>query len=78
MERVGKTNVSVSYLPDVDTLFVHLESGAGYYDVVPGDDRVQARYDENGRVIGFMVEGLKDVQGWLSFELTDVAVKAVS
>ena len=75
---MGRTNVSVSYLADIDTLFVHLESEAGYYDAVPGDDRVQARHDENGRVIGFMVEGLKDVQGWLNFELTDVAVKAAS
>ncbi len=72
---MGKTNVSVSYLADIDTLFVHFESEAGYYDAILGDDRVQARYDENGRVIGFMVEGLKDVQGWLSFELTDIAVK---
>ena len=71
---MGKTNVSVSYLADTDTLFVHFESEAGFYDAIPGDDRVQARYDENGRVIGFMVEGLKDVQGWLTFELTDAAV----
>ena len=74
MDRAN-TNVSVSYLADIDTLFVHLESEAGFYDAILGDDRVQARYDENGRVIGFMVEGLKDVQGWLSFELTDIAVK---
>jgi uncharacterized protein YuzE len=75
---MGKTNVSVSYVADIDTLFVHLESAAGYYDAILGDDRVQARYDEDGRVIGFMVEGLKEAQGWLSFELTDIAVKAVS
>ncbi len=73
---MGKTNVSVSYVADIDTLFVHLESAAGYYDAILGDDRVQARYDEDGRVIGFMVEGLKEAQGWLSFELTDIAVKA--
>ena len=75
---MAKTNVSVSYLADIDTLFVHLESEAGFYDAILGDDRVQARYDENGRVIGFMVEGLKDAQGWLNFELSDMVVKAAS
>ena len=71
---MGKKNVSVSYLADVDTLFVHFESTPGYYDAIAGDDRVQARYDEDGRVVGFMVESLKDVQRWLDFELTDAAV----
>lgn len=75
---MGKTNARVSYLADIDTLFVHLGSEAGYYDAIAGDDRVQARYDEDGRVVGFMVEGLKDLGGWLRFELTDIGVGAVS
>ena len=74
---MGKTNVSVSYLADVDTLFVHFESGAGYYDAIAGDSRVQGRYDEDGKVTGFMVEGLRDVGGWLDFELADIAAEAV-
>jgi uncharacterized protein YuzE len=68
---MGKKHVSISYLADIDTLFIHFESKAGYYDALPDDDRVQARYDENGRVIGLMVEGLRDVQGWLDVELAD-------
>ena len=73
-----KRNVSISYLADIDTLFVHFESEAGYYDSMADDDRVQLRYDQNGRVIGFMVEGLKDIQGWLKVELADAKAKAVS
>ena len=71
---MGKRNVRISYLADVDTLFIHFESGAGYYDTLPGDDRVQARYDDNGKVIGLMVEGLKDIEGWLDVELADLSV----
>lgn len=75
---MGKRNVSISYLADVDTLFVHFEAKEGYYDSISDDDRVQVRYDQDGRVIGFMVEGLKDVEGWLDVELTDARVEAVS
>ena len=39
---MGKRNVSISYLEDIDTLFIHFESKAGYYDTIPGNDRVQA------------------------------------
>ena len=73
-----KRNVSISYLADVDTLFIHFESKEGYYDSVSEDDRVQVRYDRDGRAIGFMIEGLKEVQGWLDVELSDAKVEAVS
>ena len=55
-----------------------LSRKAGYYDSISDDDRVQVRYDRDGRAIGFMVEGLKDVQGWLDVELVDAKVEAVS
>jgi uncharacterized protein YuzE len=73
---MGKRNVSISYLADIDTLYVHFESKAGFYDTIPGDDHVQARYDEDGKVVGFMVEGLKDIEGWLDIELADAVVEA--
>ena len=73
---MGERNVKVSYLADVDTLYVHFESKPGYYDAIPGDDHVQARYDEDGKVIGFMVEGLKDTQGWLDIKLPDAVAEA--
>ena len=73
-----KRNVSISYLADVDTLFIHFESKEGYYDSVSDDDRLQVRYDRDGRAIGFMIEGLKEVQGWLDVELSDAKVEAVS
>ena len=47
---MGKRNVSISYLADIDTLYVHFESKVGFYDAIPGDDHVQARYDEDGKV----------------------------
>ncbi len=75
---MGERNVSISYLADVDTLFIHFESKEGYYDSVSDDDRVQVRYDRDGRAIGFMIEGLKEVQGWLDVELSDAKVEAVS
>ena len=75
---MGKRNVSISYLPEVDTLFVHFESKEGYYDSIAHDDRVQLRYDRDGKVIGFMIEGLKEVQGWLDVELVDAKVEALS
>ena len=68
---MGKRSLSISYLEDADTLFIHFESKAGYYDALPGDDHVQTRYDETGKVIGFMVEGLSDIEGWLDVELAD-------
>ena len=75
---MAKRSLSISYLADADTLFIHFESKAGYYDAVSGDDHVQARYDEDGKVIGFMVEGLSDIEGWLNVELADANVKAAS
>ncbi len=75
---MGWENVSISYLADADTLFIHFESKEGYYDSISDDDRVQVRYDRDGRVIGFMIEGLKEVQGWLDVELADAKVEAVS
>ena len=74
---MGKRNLKISYLADIDTLYVHFESKAGYYDAIPGDDHVQARYDEDGKVIGFMVEGLKDIQGWLNIRLPDAVAEAM-
>ena len=74
---MGKRSLSISYLADTDTLFIHFESKAGYYDTLSGDDHVQVRYDESGKVIGLMVEDLSDIEGWLNVELADVAkVKA--
>ena len=73
---MGKRNVSIAYLEDIDTLFIHFESKEGYYDAIPGDDRVQARYDEDGRVTGLMIEGLRDIRDWLDVELIDAGVGA--
>lgn len=72
------TSASISYLADIDTLFVHFESKEGYYDSISDDDRVQVRYYQDGRVIGFMIEGLNDVEGWLDVELADAKMEAVS
>ena len=74
---MAKTQMSVSYLEDIDTLFVHFELKAGFYDLISeDDDRIWARYDENGKVIGFMIDGLKDLKDLRDFELADVCVEA--
>ena len=70
---MGKRSLSISYLADVDTLFIHFESKAGYYDALCGDDHVQVRYDESGKAIGLMIEGLSEIEGWLNVELADAA-----
>lgn len=71
--------MSVSYLEDIDTLFVNFELKAGFYDLISeDDDRIWARYDENGKVIGFMIDGLKDLKDWRDFELADIDIEAVS
>lgn len=70
---MAKRQISVSYLEDIDTLFVHFELKAGFYDLISeDDDRIWARYDENGKVIGFMIDGLKDIKAWRDFELSDI------
>lgn len=74
---MAKRRISVSYLEDIDTLFVHFELKAGFYDLISNDDRVWARYDENGKVIGFMIDGLKDLKDWRDFELADITREEV-
>ena len=78
MRRAGirdmaKRRMSVSYLEDIDTLFVHFELKAGFYDLISeDDDHIWARYDENGKVIGFMIDGLKALKDLRGFELSDI------
>ena len=70
--------MSVSYLEDIDTLFVHFELKAGFYDLISeDDDHIWARYDENGKVIGFMIDGLKDLKDLHGFELSDITREEV-
>ena len=45
---MGTRNLSVSYLADIDTLFVHFESKIGFYSPLDEDDRISARYDAEG------------------------------
>ena len=70
--------MSVSYLEDIDTLFVHFELKAGFYDLISeDDDHIWARYDENGKVIGFMIDGLKDLKDLRGVELADITREEV-
>ena len=36
------------------------------------DERVYARYDVEGNLIGFMIEGLREFEEWTDFELPEV------
>lgn len=78
VRNMAKRQISVSYIEDIDTLFVHFEPKAGFYDLISeDDDRIWARYDENGKVIGFMIDGLKDLKDWRDFELSDITREEV-
>lgn len=68
---MGTRKLSVSYLSSIDTLFVHFETKPGFYDFLDDDERVSARYDVEGRLIGFMIEGLREFEDWTDFELPE-------
>lgn len=69
---MGTRKLSVSYLSSIDTLFVHFEAKPGYYDFLDEDERVYARYDVEGNLIGFMIEGLREFEEWTDFELPEI------
>ena len=58
---MAKRDVSVRYDRDLDFLEVLLENKAGYYDPLDIDDRVMIRYDNDGNVIGFAVNGITKI-----------------
>lgn len=68
---MGTRKLSVSYLSSIDTLFVHFETKPGFYDFLDDDERVSARYDVEGKLIGFMIEGLREFEDWTDFELPE-------
>ena len=81
---MGTKRVSVCYHSSIDTLFVHFESKAGYYGhPVFDDEYVQPRYDDDGNLIGFLIEGARELTKgeWHDVELPVVdeqqAAKAV-
>ena len=69
---MGTRKLKVSYLADIDMLFVHFESKVGFYSPLDEDDRISARYDDAGNLIGFMIEGLREFEEWTDFELPEV------
>jgi hypothetical protein len=71
---MGTKNIKVSYNGDIDMLEVFFEPKGGYYDFTD-DDRIQVRYDQEGNVIGFMIEGVKGIRGWIDAELRDKTQK---
>ena len=72
---MGTRKLSVSYLADIDTLFVHFESKIGFYSPMDDDDRISARYDIEGNLIRFMIEGLREFEAWTDFELPEIDVE---
>ena len=69
---MGTRKLSVSYLADIDTLFVHFESKIGFYSPLDADDRISARYDTEGNLIGFMIEGLSEFESWSDLDLPEI------
>ena len=68
---MGTKELRVSYLADIDTLFVHFESRIGFYSPLDEDDRISARYDDEGNLIGFMIEGLREFEAWSDLNLPE-------
>ncbi|MCH7744655.1 MAG: DUF2283 domain-containing protein [Chloroflexi bacterium] len=56
-----KRAVKVRYDSDLDFLEVLLEQKEGYFEPV-GDDGLMIRYDEDGNVIGFAIDGVTAVR----------------
>lgn len=55
--------VGVCYHASIDTLFVNFESKGGYYGHPVFDDEfVQPRYDDDGNLIGFPIEGARNMK----------------
>ena len=69
---MGTRKLSVSYLADIDTLFVHFESKIGFYSPLDENDRISARYDTEGNLIGFMIEGLREFEAWSELNLPEI------
>lgn len=69
---MGTRKLKVSYLSDIDTLLVHFETKPGYYDFLDEDERVYARYDVEGNLIGFMIEGLRGFEAWSELNLPEI------
>ena len=59
-------------MSDIDTLFVHFEAKPGFYDFLDEDERVSARYDVEGNLIGFMIEGLREFEAWTDLNLPEI------
>lgn len=55
--------VGVCYHASIDMIEVFFESKAGYYGhPVFEDEYVQPRYDDDGNLIGFMIEGARNMK----------------
>ena len=72
MNDMETRKLRVSYLADIDTLFVHFESKIGFYSPLDEDDRISARYDAEGNLIGFMIEGLREFEAWSDLNLPEI------
>ena len=67
---MAKRKVSVAYHPGIDFLEVLFEGNSGYYDET-SDDRIMVRYDRDGKVVGFAIEGVKEIRQPLDIEFSD-------
>ena len=59
---MDRSTVSIRYDKDLDFLEVLFEKKEGYFDPI-GDSGLMVRYDDDGNVIGFAIEGATEVGG---------------
>ena len=79
MTADGTTKISVCYHASIDMLEVFFETKAGYYGhPVFDDEHVQPRYDDEGNLIGFLIEGARDLKEWHDVDLPMVDEEQVA
>ena len=67
---MASKKVGVCYHADIDMLEVFFENKGGYYGhTVFDDEYVQPRYDINGNLVGFMIEGARNLKEWHDVDL---------
>ena len=67
---MGTRKVGVCYHAGIDMIEVFFDAPGGYYGhPVFDDEYVQPRYDEDGNLTGFMIEGARNLKEWHDVDL---------
>ncbi|MYC05585.1 MAG: hypothetical protein F4X57_00115 [Chloroflexi bacterium] len=71
--------VSVCYHAGIDMIEVFFEAEGGYYGhPVFDDEYVQPRYNDDGELVGFLIEGARELNEWHDVDLPVVDERQAS